>query len=70
MTDTPKLLTAGRLASELAEPLHRVLHILNTRPHIRPFARAGTLRLYERSILAVVRSELIAIDACRKRARS
>lgn len=61
----PKLLTAGRLAHELGEPIHRVLHVLATRQHIRPLARAGTLRLYDRDALASVRHELNAIDARR-----
>jgi hypothetical protein len=36
--------------------------------HIRPSARAGTLRLYDRKAVAMFRHELSAIDArrCRK----
>jgi hypothetical protein len=65
---TPRLITAGVLASELGVPLHRVLHVLATRQHIRPSARAGTLRLYDLRAVAMVRHELNAIDArrCRK----
>jgi hypothetical protein len=63
----PHLLTPGRIAAALAEPLHRVLHVLATRPHIRPSARAGTLRLYDRAAVAMVRHELNAIDARRCR---
>jgi hypothetical protein len=44
-----------------------VLHVLNTRQHIRPAARAGTLRLYDRQAVAMVRYELNAIDAKRCR---
>lgn len=64
----PQLITAGVIAAELHEPLHRVLHVLATRQHIRPAARAGTLRLYDRRTVAMVRHELNAIDArrCRK----
>jgi len=64
----PRLITPGIIAGELKEPLHRVLHVLATRPHIRPSARAGTLRLYDRRAVAMVRHELNAIDArrCRK----
>ncbi len=64
----PRLITAGVIASELGEPLHRVLHVLTTRQHIRPSARAGTLRLYDKRAVAMVRHELNAIDArrCRK----
>ena len=65
---TPRLITAGVIAAELREPLHRVLRVLATRQHIRPAARAGTLRLYDRRAVAMVRHELNAIDArrCRK----
>jgi hypothetical protein len=64
----PQLITAGVIAGELRKPLHRVLHVLATRPHIRPRARAGTLRLYDRQAVEMVRHELNAIDArrCRK----
>lgn len=55
--------TPGVIARELNEPLHRVLHILNTRSHIRPVARAGILRLYSSDAVAKVRHELKAIDA-------
>jgi hypothetical protein len=67
-TPTPRLITAGVIADELHAPLHRVLHVLATRGHIRPSARAGTLRLYDRRAVAQVRHELNAIDArrCRK----
>jgi hypothetical protein len=69
---TPKLTTPGVIASELRVPLHRVMHVLSTRPHIKPSARAGTLRLYDRQAVAMVRHELNAIDArrCRKDVRN
>jgi hypothetical protein len=63
----PQLLTPGRLAAALGAPLHRVLHVLATRQHIRPSARAGTLRLYDHQAVAMVRHELSAIDARRCR---
>lgn len=63
----PRLTTPGVIAAELSEPLHRVLHVLRTRQHIRPAARAGRLRLYNRSAVAMVRHELNAIDARRGR---
>ena len=59
----PKLITAGVIARQLDEPLHRVLNVLRTRLYIRPLARAGTLRLYDRQAVAMVRHELNAIDA-------
>jgi hypothetical protein len=64
----PRLITPGVIAWQLHEPLHRVLHVLATRAHIRPTARAGTLRLYDRRAVTMVRHELNAIDArrCRK----
>jgi hypothetical protein len=69
MTNLPKLITVGVIARELSEPLHRVVRVLATRPHIRPAARAGTLRLFDRRAVALVRHELNAIDArrCRRR---
>ena len=63
----PRLITPGRIAAELNEPLHRVLHVLATRAHIQPAARAGTLRLYDRQAVAMVRHELHAIEARRGR---
>lgn len=59
----PHLRTPGVLARDLGEPLHRVNYILQTRPHIRPAARAGRLRLYDRDPVALIRHELNAIDA-------
>lgn len=61
----PKLRTAGVLAADLGEPLHRVLYVLRTRTHIEPAARAGRLRLYDRGTVALIRHELNAIDARR-----
>jgi hypothetical protein len=64
-TSSPRLITSGVIATELRAPLHRVLHVLATRAHIRPAARAGTLRLYDRRAVAMVRHQLNAIDARR-----
>jgi len=64
----PKLITPGVIAGELGQPLHRVLNVLRTRIHILPMARAGTLRLYDRQAVAMVRHEINAIDA-RQRGR-
>jgi hypothetical protein len=61
----PRLITPGVIAAEVRAPLHRVLHVLATREHIQPTARAGTLRLYDRNAVAQVRHELNAIDARR-----
>jgi hypothetical protein len=47
MTQTvPKLITVGVMATEFGEPLHRVLHVLATRPHIHPSARVPYACLY------------------------
>ncbi len=61
----PSLITPGVIAERVGVPLHRVLHVLRTRQHIRPSARAGTLRLYSADVLAAVRHELNAMDARR-----
>lgn len=61
-----RLRTPGVLAANLDVPLHRVLYILQTRDHIKPSARAGRLRLYDREAIALIRHELNAIDARRE----
>jgi hypothetical protein len=61
----PRLLTPGRIAEALGTPIHRVQHILATRPHIVPSARAGTLRLFDKKAVAQIRHELNSIDARR-----
>lgn len=63
--ETVPLLTSGRIADAVGAPLHRVLHVLATRPYIQPVARAGILRLYRADAVAMVRHELSAIDARR-----
>ena len=63
--DDLQLLTTGRIAAILGVSLHRVVHVLGTREHIRPVARAGTLRLYRRTDVPLIRHELNAIDARR-----
>jgi hypothetical protein len=57
--------TAGVLAADLGQPLHRVLYVLRTRTHIRPTASAGRLRLYDREAAEMLRRELAAIDSRR-----
>ncbi len=64
----PVLLTPGRVAAELSVPLQRVLYVLATRRHITPAARAGTLRLYSRDALAMIRHELHDIEVRLRRA--
>ena len=67
MTARPvvRLRTPGVLAAELGVPLHRVEYVLQSRPHIKPSARAGCLRLYDHKAVALIRYELNAIDARR-----
>lgn len=65
---TPTLRTPGRIADELGVPLSRVTHILATRRHIQPRARAGILRLFDCEALEAVRAEIAAQDNRRKAA--
>lgn len=62
----PRLRTPGVVAADLGEPLHRIVYVLRSRPHIRPAARAGRLRLYDREAVTLIRRELNAIDARRR----
>lgn len=64
-SDIPTLLTVGRIAELLGEPVHRVMYVLNSRPHITPCARAARLRLFDCRSVAMIRHELNAIDARR-----
>lgn len=73
MTDprsVPQLRTPGVLAAALGEPLHRVVYLLRTRPHIKPSASAGRLRLYDREALDLLKQELRLIDTRRSKAVS
>lgn len=62
-TQEPQLITPGAIARELDQPIHRVLHVLATRPKIRPAARAGRIRLYDRDTVDQIRREISRIDA-------
>jgi hypothetical protein len=61
----PRLITVGIIAEKVSVPLHRVLFVLRARPHIKPAAFAGRVRLYDSRAVAMVRHELHAIDARR-----
>lgn len=61
----PRMVTPGVIATSLGVPIHRVFNVLNTRRHIQPVARAGSLRLFKKEAIAQVRYELNAIDARR-----
>lgn len=65
MRTIPQLTTLGRIVDELSEPIHRVTYILRTRRHITPAAMAGTVRLFDRRAVAMIRHEINAIDAKR-----
>lgn len=65
-TSPPRLQTTGVIAEKLDVPLHRVLHVLATRGHIRPAARAGILRLYDNEAVEKIRQELESIEAIRQ----
>jgi hypothetical protein len=69
MLTEPSLLTPGRIAAELGVPVPRIAYVLATRTHIRPAARAGTLRLFDRAAVAQIRHELTAIAARRESRR-
>lgn len=58
----PKLRTPGILAKDLGVSLHRVQYVLRTRSHIRPAARAGQLRLYDRDAIELLKHELDSIS--------
>ncbi len=58
----PVLITAGVIASELGQPIHRVVRVLATRPWIKPAALAGRVRLFDRRAIEQVRVELDGID--------
>lgn len=61
--EEPQLITPGTIARELDQLIHRVLHVLATRPKIRPTARAGRIRLYDRVAVEQARREIARIDA-------
>ena len=63
--EPPQLLTVGRIAELLGEPVHRIEYLLRTRNHIRPVGFAGRARLFNRKSLAHIRHELAAIAARR-----
>lgn len=61
----PSLVTVGVIACELGVPVDRVCRVLRTRPHIKPRAYAGNVRLFDNVAIAQVRHEINAIDARR-----
>lgn len=65
MGTEPHLITVSVIATTLKVPGHRVEYVLRSRPQIRPAARAGNIRLFDRAAVAMVRHELNSIDARR-----
>ena len=65
MITVDSVVTPGQIARALGEPQHRVAHILNTRPDIRPVRRVGIVRTYAADAVDLVRCELAAIDTKR-----
>ena len=63
----PCLRTTGVVAGELGVGLPRVQYVLRTRPHIKPSAKAGNLRVFDWRAVAMIRHEISAIDARRSR---
>ena len=61
----PRLATPTEVARVLGVPLHRVLYVLRSRPHILPRAIAGVARCFDDAAIARVRYELNGIDARR-----
>jgi len=61
----PRLVTVGVIAVELGVSVERVSRILRTRPHIRPRAYAGNVRLFDNAAIRQVRQEIDKMDARR-----
>lgn len=60
------LMTLGKVAALLGQPLHRVAYIVRSR-NIREAARAGRLRVFDMQAMEQIRRELQAIDAKQER---
>jgi len=54
--------TVGRIAKQLNVPSHRVTYVID-RHSIKPIARAGRFRLFDRAAVARIRYEITRIDA-------
>ena len=52
-----KLLTVGEIAKQLNCPIHKVLYLIQSR-QIKPFQRAGCLRIFGEDVVDMLRSEL------------
>jgi hypothetical protein len=65
-TCLPRLATPAEVARVLGVPLHRVLYVLRSRPHILPRAIAGAARCFDDGAIAQVRHELARIERDRQ----
>lgn len=61
----PKLLTVGVIAAEVGTSIERVCRVLRNRPHIKPRAYVGNVRVFDNEAVAQVRHEISAMDARR-----
>lgn len=55
--EVKKSLTIGELSRRLGCPIHRLDYFLRTRG-VKPIERAGRFRVYDESVLDLLRSEL------------
>lgn len=62
-TRPPELNTLGKVAQHLQVPVHRVQYVLRSRPHLRPAATAGRLRLFDDQTIEQIAKELQTIDS-------
>ena len=62
-TRPPELNTLGKVAQHLQVPVHRVQYIVRSRPHLRPAATAGRLRLFDDKTIEQIAKELQSIDS-------
>lgn len=62
-TKPPELNTLGKVAQHLRVPVHRVQYIVRSRPHLRPAATAGRLRLFDDKTIEQIANELRNIDS-------
>jgi hypothetical protein len=59
----PELNTPGKVAQQLGVPVHRVQYVLRSRPHLRPAATAGRLRLFDDETIELIKAELERIGS-------
>jgi hypothetical protein len=65
LSTKPRLLTVGRVAEILDEPVRRIEYLLRTRPDIQPCAYAGNARLFDKAGLERIQHELSGMESRR-----